>query len=75
MATYDVIRQVGFKLRNSNIKTISTPALFRILRKATNTHTNSVIKHYMKILKDEKFIRFNNEGLWDVMRLMENRKI
>jgi len=68
MVSYDVIKQVGYKLRQTDIKTISTPSLFQLLRKATNTHLDSTIRHYVKILKNEKFIRFNNQGTWDIIR-------
>ena len=67
MVRYDAIIQVGYKLRHSDIKKLTITQLFSTLRKATNVHHNKTLKHYVMILKDEGFIRFTNDGRWEVI--------
>jgi len=68
MTKYDVILQIGKKLQASDITTMSTTNLFQVLRRTTNVQSNKTLRHYAKILKEEGFIRFNNQGVWEIIR-------
>lgn len=65
---YEVIIQIGRKLRKSDIDNLSIQELYSILRKATRSFREDTLKRYVQILKDEKFIKFNNKGLWEIIR-------
>lgn len=68
MVTYNVIKQIGLKLKHSDIETISFERLCTLLRKATNVHGDDQLKHYIKILKEDGFIRFGSDGLWHIVK-------
>lgn len=67
MVNYKVIMDAGEKLRNSDIKTISTPSLFQFMRDVTGSHRTETIKHYLILLKNAEYIRHNG-GTWDIIR-------
>ncbi len=67
MVKYKVILDAGEKLRNSDIKTISTPSLFQFMRDATGSHRNETIKHYLVLLKNANYIR-PDYGCWIIVR-------
>lgn len=66
MVSYDVIRQIGVKLVNSDIEHLTAGKLFELLRSATNTQSNKTLRHYAKILRDENYIKFTSDGVWRI---------
>jgi uncharacterized protein with von Willebrand factor type A (vWA) domain len=68
MVDYKKIHQIGIKLQQSDVKTISTDKLYQLLRKATNCHRANTLKHYMSILRDDGFIRMNQHGQWEIIK-------
>ena len=68
MVDYQTIRELGYRLSKSELKTITSAKLFEILRRATNTQSNKTLRHYAKILKQEGYIKFNSQGAWDVIK-------
>ena len=68
MVNYNVIRQVGLKLKDSKIETLTLETLYELLRKATNVHSYDRLKHYAKILKQEGYIKYGSDGLWHVVK-------
>ena len=67
MATYEQLNHLGIELKNSDINTLSIEQLYKILRRATNAHQTSTLKHYAKMLRDGGFIEFEN-GLWKIKK-------
>ena len=67
MADYQTIREIGYRLSKSELKTITSAKLFELLRKATNTQSNKTLRHYAKILKQEGYIKFNSQGRWEII--------
>lgn len=63
----DEIREIGERLRTSDIKTISTTEFFTLLRKATNTSGMDVLKGYLRMLRDDGYVRFTNTGQWEII--------
>ena len=61
------IRQIGDRLRQAGLETISTGDLMTVLRRATNTMGTEELKKYMAILKDDGYIRFTPHGYWDIV--------
>ena len=68
MVSIDIIKEIGNRMRKADIKTISTSNLMVVLRKATGSIQTKTLKNYIKILKDEGYIRFNSDGLWEIIR-------
>lgn len=65
---YDILLQIGRRLQKSEIDNLSTSELYQILQKATETLGQDTLRHYAKILKDEGFIKFTSDGLWEILR-------
>lgn len=65
---YDVLLQIGRRLQKSEIDHLSTSELYQLLQKATGTLGQDTLKHYAKILKDEGFIKFTSDGLWEILK-------
>jgi len=68
MATYKEILEAGEKLRNSDIKTISTAGLYKYMRNITGSHIDKTIKHYLILLKNANYIKHNGGETWDIIR-------
>lgn len=64
---YNVILEVGDKLRQSDIETISTNNLMNLLQKSTRVLGVEERRKYMTVLRDEGYIRFNR-GVWEIIR-------
>jgi len=68
MVDYQTIREIGYRMSKSELKTITSAKLFEILRRSTNTQSNKTLRHYAKILKEEGYIKFNSIGSWDILK-------
>jgi hypothetical protein len=68
MVTYEGILEIGRRLRKTSNGYITQGELRKLLMKATNTHHDVTIKHYMKVLQSEGFIK---SGLHDGMPVFE----
>lgn len=62
------IQEIGKKLRESDIKTMSTAVFLNMLRKATNVTGEKPLKNYLRILRDDGYVRFTNTGVWEIIR-------
>jgi hypothetical protein len=60
--------EFGEILRKSNVTTITVGDLLTLLRRKTNVFGMEQLKNYIKILRDDKYIRFTPDGLWEVIR-------
>jgi len=65
---YNEVIELGNRLRESDIKTISTEILYQLLGKASNVMTPKILKRYLKILRDAGYVAFNSKGVWEVVR-------
>jgi len=61
------IQEIGQRLRTSEIKTISTTEFFNLLRKATDTMGAKQLKNYLRMLKDDGYVRFTSAGVWEII--------
>lgn len=64
---YSKLVELGERLRRSNIEYISTEELKALLRRATDVYREETLRRYIKLLRDEGFIRFA-DGVWEVVR-------
>ena len=65
---YEMLMRIGCALRKTEMNTLSVEQLYQILQRATGTIGKSTLRRYIQILKEEKFIKFNNNGLWEIIR-------
>lgn len=65
---YEMLMRIGSALRRTDVKTLTVEQLYQILQRATGTIGRGTLKRYIQILKEEKFIKFNNNGLWEIIR-------
>jgi len=64
---YSKIVEVGERLRQSNIDRISTEKLKALLRRVTDSYRDETLNRYIKLLRDEGYIRFV-DGSWKILR-------
>ena len=64
---YSKLVELGERLRRSNIEYISTEELKALLRRATDVYREETLRRYIKLLRDEGFIRFI-DGVWKIVR-------
>jgi len=62
------LQQIGCRLRESDIKTLSITDLYSILRRVTGVQSPEPLKRYAQILKKDGYISFNQNGLWEINR-------
>jgi len=67
MVTMDKLDEIGKRLRQSTITTISLQNLSKLLQESTNSIMPKTIRNYIKILNQRGYIEFDN-GLWKVKR-------
>jgi len=66
---YNQILEMGEKLREKNGgRYIGRAKLFRLLREMSHSHTESIIRDYAKILKDNGYIRATDRGNWEILK-------
>jgi hypothetical protein len=68
MVNFETIKRFGTKLRNSDIKRMTTTQLSRMLTRYTGSHGKPTLQSYIKLLKDFGFIEFTEEGRWEILR-------
>jgi len=69
------LQELGERLRASDIKTISTTDFFKLLRKATNTMGEKQLKNYLRMLRDDGYVRFSSMGVWEVIHEEKKEKL
>lgn len=74
MVTYNVILEIGRRLRNTSNGYITHAQLRRLLMTATNTHHDKTIIHYMKVLQSEGFIKATNHDGCPMFRIIRGEK-
>lgn len=65
---YNVLKQIGGRLRRSDVDSITTSELYSILRKATGIMNNDKLRYYAKMLRDDGYIKFNSDGVWEIIK-------
>lgn len=64
---YSKLMELGERLKESNVKRISTKDLSLLIMKATGVIRPETIKRYMTLLKEAGYIKFK-DGAWEVCR-------
>jgi len=64
---YSKLMELGERLRRSDIEYMSTEELKALLRRVTDVYREETLRRYIKLLRDEGFIRFI-DGVWKIVR-------
>lgn len=70
MVRLSEIERFGQRLQNDlEIHSLTSTQLYAMLRKSTNSFTPTVLRGYVKILKELGFVEFQDDCRWHIIKV------